>query len=149
MDKSAVSSGIPTLNDGDKWVLDAAGKANLLERTFASKCILQLIEVNEYSAVDAPLLTDGFLRIRCRDVLRVLRNLKEDSATGPDLLATCVLKACAEDLALPLALLARRILETYRWPQIWTNHWIAALYKKKSVFDAANYRAGSYHVSSQ
>ena len=97
------------LKDGDKWVLDAAGKANLLKRTFASKCILQLIELNEYSAMDAPLLTGGFLRIRCRDVLRVFRNLKEDSATGPNLLAACVLKACAEYLALPLALLARRI----------------------------------------
>ena len=95
IDKSAVSSGIPALTDGDKLLLDAAGKANLLERTFALKSILQPIEVNEYSGLDAPLLTGGFLRIRHRDVLRVLRNLKEHRATGPDLLATCVLNAFA------------------------------------------------------
>ena len=95
MDKSAASSGIPALKDGDKWALNAAGKANLLERTFALKCMLQPIEMNEYSGLDAPLLTGGFLRIRYRDVLRVLRNLKEHRATGPDLLATCVLNAFA------------------------------------------------------
>ena len=69
--KSVISSDIPALKDDDKWVLEAAGKANLLERTFASKCILHRIEVNENSALGAPLLTDEFLRIRRRDVLGV------------------------------------------------------------------------------
>ena len=147
MDKSAAPSGIAALKDGGNWVLDPVGKANLLERTFASKCKLPCAEVNEFSALSLPFFTDGFLRIRCRDVLRVLKNLKEDSATGPDLLAACFLKACAEVLALPLALLARQILATHRWPQLWTYHWIAALHKKKSVFDLSNYRG--IHLTSQ
>jgi len=94
-----------------------------------------------------PRFVGGFLRIRVRDVLRVLNKLREDSATGPDYLSTCILKRCAAVLALPLVLLARRILQTRRWPQIWTSHWIAALHKKKSVFDALNYRG--VHLTSQ
>ena len=49
-------------------------------------------------------------------------------------------------LALPLVLLAKRILEIQRWPQLWMAHWIAALHKKKFVFDAANYHG--VHITS-
>ena len=114
MDKSAVSSGVAALQDGDDWVLDPLQKANLLERTFASKCNLPLLEHNEYSSIGPPHLIDGFLRIRDRDVLRVLMNLQEDSATGPDQIAALVLKTYASALALPLALFARRILAWHR-----------------------------------
>ena len=104
-------------------------------------------EVNEFSHVNPPHFVNGFLRIRTRDVLRVLKNLREDSATGPDLIATIVLMTRADALALSLALLARRIIETHRWPQIWTAHWIAALHNKQSVFDASNY--SGVHSTSQ
>ena len=46
MDKSAISSGIAALKDGGEWILDPEGKANLLERTFAAKCVLPRAEVN-------------------------------------------------------------------------------------------------------
>ena len=113
-DKSAVSSGVAALKDGEEWVLEPRKKATLLERTFASKCILPRSEANEYSAVGYGHFTEGFRRIRIRDVLRLLKELRPDSATGPDHIATCVLKICASVLALPLGLLARRILETQR-----------------------------------
>ena len=58
-----------------------------------------------------------------------------------------MLKTCAAVLALPLILPARRILESHQWPQLWTDHWIAALHEKKSVFDASNYRG--VHLTSQ
>ena len=147
LDKSSASSGIPALKDGDEWVLDAIGKANLLERTFTDKCVLPPAFVNEYSATAFPVLHAGFLRVRERHTLAVLKGLKEDSATGPDNLAARVLKKCASALAWPLTLLARRILRTRFWPTLWTHHWIAALYKKKSVFDPLNYRG--IHLTAQ
>ena len=96
--------------------------ANLLERTFASKCVLPETEVNEVSQANPPHFVNGFLRIRARDVLRVLKKFREDSATGPDKSATIFLKSYAVALALSLALLAKRIVETHRWLQIWTAH---------------------------
>ena len=147
MDKSKVSSGIPALKDGDDWILDATDKANLLERTFAAKCVLPDAVTNEYSALLPPVLRGGFLRIRLRDVEVVLKALVEDSATGPDNLATRVLKHCASTLSWPLTLLARRIVRTRRWPQLWIAHWITALHKKKSVYSALHYRG--VHLTAQ
>ena len=61
LDKSAVSSGVAALKDGEEWVLEPEQKATLLERTFASKCNLPLPEANEYSAVGYPHFMAGFL----------------------------------------------------------------------------------------
>ena len=50
-----------------------------------------------------------WLRVRLRFVRRVLLDLDEASATGPDMLAAKVLKTLADSLALPATLLARAI----------------------------------------
>ncbi len=147
LDKSSVTSGIPALKDGDAWILNSTEKANLFERVFASKRVLPAAIVNEYSPLSLPNSRFGFLRIRERDVCKVLKNLHEDSATGPDLLGARVLKRCASALAWPMTLLSRRIVRMRRWPELWTLHWIIALHKKKSVYDALNYRG--IHLTSQ
>ena len=77
----------------------------------------------------------------------VLAHLDTSSATGPDLLPTRILRECAAQLASPLQLLACRILKTGRWPEIWIEHWIVPLYKRKAVYDAMNYRG--IHLTSQ
>ena len=69
--------------------------------SFALKYVLPRFEVNEY-VLGVAFVTRWLLRIRCRDMLLVLTDLKEDSAKWPELLATCVPKAGGEALALPL-----------------------------------------------
>ena len=61
---------------------------------------------------------------------RHLQELKEDKATGPDLLSAKLLKKCAGELAVPVAKLTRSILSTGKWPIEWRVHWIVPLYKK-------------------
>ena len=122
-------------------------QSELAGPTLSSKCVSPYIEVNEYSVLSPPVFTCSFLRVRHRDMLRMLKNRNEDSATGPDLVASRKLKACAEVLALQIVLVARRILQTHRWRQLWTEHWIAVLHKKKSVSDATNYLG--IHITSQ
>ena len=39
------------------------------------------------------------------------------------------------------------ILRTGEWPQLWRQHWIAPLYKKKSVYQPGNYRG--IHLTAQ
>ena len=70
-----------------------------------------------------------------------------DSGTGPDAVATRILKNCADTLGLPIAILARKSVDEEHWPSIWKAHWILPLYKKRSVFDASNYRG--VHLTSQ
>ena len=76
-----------------------------------------------------------------------MQNLREDSATGPDLVPTRMIKRCAASLAVPVYLLAMTVLRTGRWPGLYTLHWVACLHKKKSVYDPSNYRG--VHMTAQ
>ena len=54
--------------------------------------------------------------VRSRAAEKVLKNLKEDKATGPDQLAALLLKKCAKELSVPVAKLARAMLAAGKWP---------------------------------
>ena len=72
----------------------------------------------------------GFLPLRVRHTRSFLKQLREDSATGPDLLPARILKECSAALALPITLLNRNILFHGIWPEGWRHHWLFALHKK-------------------
>ena len=63
------------------------------------------------------------------------------------MLPTRVLKRFAVELSVPLYKLARRILETGRWPEVWLVHWVLPLYKKKAKWKPENYRG--VHLTAQ
>jgi hypothetical protein len=77
----------------------------------------------------------------------IMEDLREDSATGPDRVPTRIIKRCAKALALPVYFLAVCILRRGHWPDLYTIHWVACLYKKKDVFNAKNYRG--VHMTAQ
>ena len=148
MEKSSGPAGIPALKDeSGNWILDSHDKANLFERTFASKCVLPPVVVNEHSHLPAARFELRWCRIRLRWVERELRVLKTDSATGPDGLAALILRKCALSLALPLLLLARRIVATQRWPLLWIQHWVVPIFKRHSVYNPNFYRG--VHLTAQ
>ncbi len=132
---------IPPLKRGKEWAKQPAEKASLLAETFTAKSRLPAEHVNEYTPIsrsDAAL--SGFLRLRVRKVRKILKDLDEQSATGPDLIPTIILRRCAAQLDLPITLLARLCLNKGRWPLCWRTHWIHPLHKKKSRADPLNYR---------
>ena len=88
-----------------------------------------------------------FLPVRTRLTRRLLKALKVDKATGPDLLSARVLQKCAAELAVPVAKLTRKVLATGEWPDDWRIHWVTPLYKKKEVWNAKNYRG--VHLTAQ
>ena len=88
---------------------------------FEAKSKLDDAEVNDFSAMsrlDSLTMGDGFLPVRRRYARSVLKDLKENSGTGPDLLAARVLRRCCRSVLLevPLTLLARAMLSEGRWP---------------------------------
>ena len=105
---------------------------------------------NDYSDIDEEhlnwLIDRGqvLTPLAARDIMKSLR---EDSATGPDLVPTRIIKHCADSLAIPVYLLAMTILRTGRWPELYTLHWLACLHKKKCVSDPKNYRG--VHMTAQ
>ena len=103
--------------------------------------------VNEHTFEAIPYTSACFLAVRTRKVASILRKLKVDSGTGADGVSARVLKMCADELAVPLTKIMRRILVCQRWPNVWCLHWLVALYKRKSVFDPINYRG--VHLTAQ
>ena len=85
--------------------------------------------------------TNTWTLIRRRHVQHALDQLDSNSGTGPDGVATKVLKRCASVLSIAIAKLVRKIVNDGFWPTAWTEHWLLPLYKKQSVYDPCNYRA--------
>ena len=104
-------------------------------------------EANEYSEIAYvhPVFFCGQPTVEA--VEKTLASLDEDSAIGPDLVPTRILKRCAKVLAPALHLLILAILKFGEWPTIWREHWIVPPYKRKSVYDPGNYRG--IHLTSQ
>ena len=115
--------------------MDPQSKADHLAEAFSAKFKLNAREVNDYTEIEESRYRsqgslDTLTELKAETYLK---NLRMDSATGPDELPTRILRECAKQLARPVAQLARKILEEGRWPEIWIMHWVIPLYKKNSV----------------
>ena len=141
MDKASKTSTIPALKTASGWVHDAAEKANVFAEMFSSKFGIPDVEINEFSLLGPVCVQGRWVMVRRRRAEHVLHDLDLNSGTGPDGIATRVLKACSRELSFPVAKLVRRIVAQSHWPTAWTAHWLLPLYKRKSVFNPGNYRA--------
>ena len=83
------SSVPPLLRAEGSWALSSEEKPELLSDHFAGKSELPAPQVNEFTPVldSLGVRMSGFLPIQERNVTIVLRDLRPDSASGPDLLA--------------------------------------------------------------
>ena len=114
----------------------------MFAHTFRSEWFLRDQQQNLISFQHAfdTIARGGFLQIRSRSARFQLALLDAASVIDPDGLSTTVLWAFAAVLSFPFAALARRILDTNRWPQNWKHYWICRFQKRKSRSDASNYR---------
>ena len=150
MQKKGLVSSIPALKDpDDNWVLRAEDKADLFVDAFSKKYGLSAVQENEYTKLVGPhCAPQGQLtQLHENDAKHIMDKLRVDSGTGPDRLPARILKNCSAALARPVLLLAMCILHSGVWPQIWLNHWLAPLFKKKSVYNPGNYRG--IHLTAQ
>ena len=122
--KKSASTSIPPLRSSDgTWALTAVDKAELLSSAFQSKFSLvpNPDGNDQVTAEGADDFEQGFLLIRVRWTRRILNQLDESSATGPDGLPSMVLKYCSKELAFPVTKLLRMMLGQGRWPKIMEN----------------------------
>ena len=120
---------------------DATGKPELFANTFQSKYKLIPSEENENTNLQDVDLRQLHQNLPPeKEAAAILKTLKADSATGPDLLPARILKECCLQLAGPLRMLAQSILHFGAWPRSWMVHWIVPLFKKGTVFTPGNYR---------
>ena len=133
----------PLKRDDGSWSTSAVDKADLLAEIFADKATLDDAEENEFSdrfVAPSVVQADTFVPIRRRHVRSVLKQLDENSGTGPDGISTRVLRRCRSELEIPMLLLARLVFNSGKWPSVWRLHWVHPIYKKKSRADPRNYR---------
>ena len=148
LEQKVASQGVPALKTPEgEWLVEAKQKADHFGKTFAAKCVLPPLADNLYSASGPPRLQPQVPQVTAAVVLRVLRDLKEDSGTGPDLLPARLLKECAEEFCEVVQALVYRVLLEQDWPDNWRDHWVIPLFKKKAAWNAKNYRG--VHLTSQ
>ena len=133
LDSKTKVSSIPALKKPDgEWEFDPQGKAEMLADTFTKKYGLAELHDNKYSTLENTSNNREEFDVRLlqlEDTIAVLDSLREDSATGPDMLPTRILRRMSSVLARPVLLLARTILAHGRWPECWLEHWVVPLYK--------------------
>ena len=151
LNQKATATTIPALrqNAATPWCLTPVSKAELFAQTFMSKSKLREQATEPLAAPMALHAEQQWQpgQIGVADVAKAFQSLREESATGPDLVASRVLKECSEQLAAPVHALLQRILESGHWPDVWTEHWIVPIHKKKAAGNPGNYRG--VHTTSQ
>ena len=118
----------------------AEGKAVILNSFFASvfthedNVLIPTLPTQEVSSeLDDVVISAGAVEHK-------LKALKVTSAPGPDDLHPCILKEMHTSLAVPLAHLYRRSLDTGLLPQDWTVARVVPIYKKGDRQSPSNYR---------
>ena len=80
------------------------------------------------------------MALRSRYTAKLLRDLNESKATGPDRIPANILKRISKEIAVPFTKLCRRLLQEACLPKVWKLHLICPLYKRTLAFKAGNYQ---------
>ena len=137
--KARVSS-IPPLRDAEgKWITDSKLKANCFASVWQAKCVLPAEPEDPFFG-GPHVHMESFIALRSRQVMHELTHIDCKKATGPDRISAVILRRLATVIAIPLTILARRILQEGVWPECWKLHHLVPIYKRHSAFLAKNYR---------
>ena len=75
-----------------------------------------------------------------KEVISAINGLRSDSAAGPDKIHPKLLKAAPEEVAIPLAMIFKKSLESSQIPMDWKTATVVPIYKKGPKGDPGNYR---------
>ncbi len=119
---------------------DDQEKADTLADFFSS--VFTIEPDTDVPTKDAPELEHPFTEGTITDVLvaKLLADLKESKAGGPDGAHPKVLRELSQTLATPLALIFNTSLRTGILPEVWKLGNVSAIYKKGSKSQPGNYR---------
>ena len=136
--KSKTSIG-PLKNSSGELITEELGMAEELNKFFASVFTTEDVD----NVPDKPLETEGSIGeiiITEKLVKEKIKNLKENSAPGPDGISPRLLKSAAEMLAKPLTIIFRESLRTSEIPADWKKAKVTPIYKKGPKGEPGNYR---------
>ena len=139
--KNQENFGISDLRDDQNILIqDPLGKANLLNRQFSSVFSNPDPKITPTLSEHTKLPPMQKIKVVRAGVLKLLKNVKENKATGPDGIPGKILKTCAEELAEVYRVLFQASLDQGVVPEDWKDASIVPLFKKGDRAKAVNYR---------
>ena len=136
------NSGISDLLDNHSWISDPKQKADIFNKQFSKVFSTpdpsQDPLPNDDAASSQPSISEIY--VNPRGVLRLLQNIKENKASGPDSIPGKLLKLCAEELHVALSLIFQKSPDTGSVPDDWKTAHIIPLFKKSDKSNPENYR---------
>ena len=133
LNRQARMTRLSPLKDDHGWVTDSKAKVDLLSTKWQEKFVLP-------TEIDDPYFGGPNREMRRPIILRtrstqcILKSLDIRKATGSDRIGARILKALANELAIPLTILFRRMLHEGCWPSRWKLHFLVPIFKRDSSF---------------
>ena len=127
-------------NDQNDLIQDPLGKADLLNNQFSSVFSDPTPKIKTSLPKHSQLPEMQKIKVTRVGVLKLLLNIKENKATGPDGIPGKILKTCANELADVYRLLFQASLDQGVIPDDWRHANIVPLFKKGEKTKAVNYR---------
>ena len=124
--------------DGINVIQDPLTKANMFNNQFSSVFPTPGAPIPRTSNSSFPPMPN--LKVSRKGVLRLMLDIKENKATGPDGIPGKLLKTCAHELADSFTLLFQKSLDNGVIPDEWKKAKIAPVFKKGDKGKAENYR---------
>ena len=131
---------VPPLLVGYSLILDLTEKAKIFNEFFSKQCTL----ISNDSVL--PLfhcVTDKRINnvtIRNDVILKLIRNLNPNKATGSDGISGQMLLLCDDSVILPLKIIFQNILDNSTYPDIWKLANVTPIHKKEDKQLVKNYR---------
>ena len=136
-----VTTVIPPIIHGDKFVTDIDDKCNIFNKYFQEQCTT--IETNSEVPLEIT-KTCNFsieqVKFSEEDILHHLRKLNENKAHGHDELAVRFLKICDNAITKPLYLIFKNCLAKGYFPSTWKMANVLPIHKKNEKNLITNYR---------
>ena len=131
--------GTAPLKNNNILFSDPKSKAEILNKQYQS-VFTQEDPVNIPSPIEPPSPTTPEIKVSREGVLKLLLDLKENKASGPDKVPSRILRVAAEPISHCLQLLFTASLHTGKVPSDWKQANITPVFKKRERFKASNYR---------
>jgi hypothetical protein len=134
------SCGVSPLRDKEGYLKsDSTSKADILNKQFQS-AFTKEDTLSMPSKGQSCFVSMDDIDINEKGILKLLRDLKPNKATGPDSIPARLLKTGAEELSPVLTKLFQLSLDQGHVPKEWKEAWVTPIFKKGDKHQPANYR---------
>ena len=132
------SMGIPALKKQGHLVSDDRGKAEILNDQFQSVFTNETPMDNFTHGKSYPSMAE--IHVSVDGVIKLMKDLQENKAPGPDGITPKILKLCADEIAPALTCIFNKSMRTGELPQDWLTANVSPIFKKGDRATASNYR---------